>query len=799
MIDALLRRLADQLGVEPERVGEAIVPQIRFERPWPQAVTLLVVLGCAGLIFWLYRREGQAPLPSKMVLAALRITLVLLAIFMLSEAVLSVERTGLPSFVIMVDDSASAAVVDQFEDAKTKRALADLSGKPEPSRLAVAQGWLARNDGQILRELQKQNKVRLYLISTAARLLSEVDKPEDVAGALEKLRKVEPTGGQTRLGKGVRDVLTELRGAPPSAILLLSDGQTTDGEPLSKAAELAARKGVPIYTVGLGNPEPARDLELTELLVDDVAFVDDLVRFQAKLQARGFAGQEVTIRLLERDAKSQGPAAAREIESIRATAPPDGQSKRVEVGHRPRQTGEITYILEVEPRPRELQAENNRIERTVNVRKERLKVLLIDTEPRYEYRYLKNYLEREETIDLSVVLFSSDPEYSEQDRSALSTLPASRDELFGYDVVLIGDADPSFLSASQMQNLVAFVTEKGGGLLCIAGENFDPLSYKGTPLEILLPIELSEARNPTAMGNPTAAFRPELTAEGRASPIFRFGDDEATSAQIWQDLPELFWFLEAPRKKPAAVVLAEHPTLTGSEGKLPIILYQFVGAGKTMFNAVDDTWRWRFRVGDRYFGRFWIQTIRFLARSKLIGQKQAEIQTDRHRYQRNQPIQIRVRFPNPALAPPGGEVSVLVERQGRGSRRLTMKLAPGSHNLFEGSLPPEAEGDYTVRLLPPPVLEGPIPTTSFHVEPPAGELERTELNQPELSLAATISGGKFYRPVATDALLSDLPKPQKVPLDTDPPVPLWNTWPVLALFLMLITAEWVLRKRNQMV
>ncbi len=211
MMDALLRRLADQLGVEPARVGEAIVPQIRFEQPWPQAVTLLVVLGCAGLIIWLYRREGQAPLPYKMVLAALRIMLVLLAIFMLSEAVLSVERTGLPSFVVMVDDSASEAMVDQFEDAKTKRALANLSRKPEPSRLAVAQGWLAQNDGQILRELQKQNKVRLYLVSTAARLLSEVDKPEDVSGALEKLRKVEATGGQTRLGKGVRDVLTELR------------------------------------------------------------------------------------------------------------------------------------------------------------------------------------------------------------------------------------------------------------------------------------------------------------------------------------------------------------------------------------------------------------------------------------------------------------------------------------------------------------------------------------------------------------------------------------------------------------
>ena len=122
-------------------------------------------------------------------------------------------------------------------------------------------------------------------------------------------------------------------------------------------------------------------------------------------------------------------------------------------------------------------------------------------------------------------------------------------------------------------------------------------------------------------------------------------------------MPELFWFLEAPRKKPAALVLAEHPSQTGTDGRLPIFLYQFVGSGKVMFNAVDDTWRWRFRVGDRYFGRFWIQTIRFLARSKLIGQKQAEIQTDRRRYQRNQPIQIRVRFPNPGRPRPRAKSS----------------------------------------------------------------------------------------------------------------------------------------------
>ena len=154
----------------------------------------------------------------------------------------------------------------------------------------------------------------------------------------------------------------------------------------------------------------------------------------------------------------------------------------------------------------------------ITVRKEKLKVLYVDSEPRYEFRYLKNYLDRDESIDLNVVLLSSDPEYSEQDRSALPTFPASKDDLFAYDVVLFGDADTSFLSQSQMQNLVQFVTEKGGGVLFVAGELFNPLSYRGTPLELLLPIELADARNPTAVGTGVDLVPARADARGPVQP-----------------------------------------------------------------------------------------------------------------------------------------------------------------------------------------------------------------------------------------------------------------------------------------
>ena len=823
--DWILHKLADQLGVAPARPGEAIRPHIRYEQPWEQWVLVFTVLGAAGLIIWLYRHEGRTTAASKVVLAGLRIMLVLLAVFMLSEAVLSVGREGLPYLTILVDDSASEQINDQYEDPEIRAKLDALAASAEAtpraagaaspggaavpaagtgdgaartSRLAIAKGLILKDNAQLIRELQKQYKVRIYRVSNSARLVADVDKADALGRAVESVRALTADGSQTRLGDGVRQVLTELRGAPPSAIVLLSDGQTTEGESLSKAADLAARKGVPLYTIGLGSSEKARDLELTELLVDDVVFVDDAVRFQAKLSARGFDGQKVEVRLKERDPGSEDPKSDRVLETKSVDAPRDGQSARVELVYRPKVTGERTFIIEVDPRPRELQTDNNRIERVITVRKEKLKVLYVDSEPRYEFRYLKNYLDREESIDLNVVLLSSDPEYSEQDRAALPTFPASKNDLFTYDVVLFGDADTSFLSQSQMQNLVQFVTEKGGGVLFIAGESFNPLSYHRTPLELLLPIELADARNPTAVGTGIESFRPELTVEGRSSPIFRLGDNDVDSMNIWGRLPELFWYFEAPRKKPAALVLAEHPTATGSEGKLPLIVYQFLGAGKVMFHAFDDTWRWRFRAGDRYFGRFWVQTIRFMARSRLVGQRQAEIQTDRRRYQRGQPIQFRVRFPNPGLAPAGGDLTIQVQRKGQGPRKLTLKLMPGTKNVFEGALPQAAEGTYEVRLLPPPSLDRPV-TAEFQVEAPINERERIEMNEPELLKAAVATGGKFYTPLEALALLKDLPEPSKTPLDTDPPIPLWNTWPVLTLFLGLITAEWVIRKRKQMV
>lgn len=804
MFDRLTQDLISRLGVAPAGPGERIIPRLRFEQPWSQVITFALLAFGLGMIVFLYRKERGIPSWGRWTLTILRCLLFLLGLVTVNELVLAIDRTGQPHLAIMVDDSASQAMADQYSDPEVGSAVESITGASGTAlkdlpRIEIPKRWISRNSGALLTRLQKNHRLKLYAVGSTTRMIAEVDKPEQVASALEQVSKLEANSTESRLGDGVKQVLSELRGIPPTALIFLTDGQTTDGESLTKAAESARRADVPLYLVGLGDPQPPRNIEVADMEVDDVAFVDDVIPFSARLTSQGFSGEELTLRLSEQTTPTSQPKL---LTTKTIKAPPDGRTIRIpELDHRPRETGEITYIIESVPKDREQSTADNRVVRKVTVKKEKLKILMVDGQPRYEYRYLKNFLERDETIQLSALLLSSDPEYADQDNAAVSVFPTNRDDLFAYDVVILGDVPAGFLTNTQMKNLVDFVTVKGGGLIQIAGQESSPLAFKGTPIQDLLPIELADARDPTrgAAAGDLAAFRPRLTLEGRSSPIFRFGNDEAASMAIWDGLQELYWYLDAPRKKPAAVVLAEHPTAVGTDGPVPLLVYQFAGSGKVFYQGLDDTWRWRFRVGDKYFGRYWIQLLRFMARNKLMGNRQAELIADRARYQRGDMVQLRTRFINPSLAPPGNSVKVELTRPGQASRVLELPKVAGSNNLFQTALNTLSEGSYTARLLPPPVLDPAVPPATFIIEPPASERAKPSMNREELAQAAKISGGRFFTAAGLETLAGTLPLPAKVPLDTDPAIPIWNSWPVLISFLLILLAEWLLRRKLEMV
>lgn len=473
--------------------------------------------------------------------------------------------------------------------------------------------------------------------------------------------------------------------------------------------------------------------------------------------------------------------------------------------HRPAQEGTFDYVVEVDQRAGEARPDNNSVTRAVAVRDETIRVLMVQAYPSYEFRFLKNVLGRETSdadrqrpnrIELTTVLQEADLEYAETDATARQDFPGQRDELLAFDVILFGDVNPALLGPSAMQNINEFVTKHGRAVVLLSGPRFTPQAYRGTPLAELIPIGLSRAEVPDPNQPITQPFVVQPTRLGRDSPHLQLADSTEDNLAQWQNLPGLYWLLRAPRIKPGVRVLAEHPELTNDQGqKLPVICLQYVGAGKVIFHATDETWRWRMGQGDRRFGRYWKQTVRFLARAKLGDNRAAELVTDRQRYRRGEAVQLRLRFFDDRQAPDGDEgVTVMVQHDAGSRRRVLLQRDSIYRGRFEGTLPDLASGRYSAWVVTP-TLENGTPRYQFEVATPSSELTRQQADIVDLQRAADASGGRFYTFASSDRLITDLPAGGPVRVEPLAPEPVWNSWPIAALFVALLLAEWLLRKQ----
>ncbi len=785
--------LADWLGVPPSTAADGATWQLDSAWHWAPWATLLLVLGAILFTAVLYARESSgAGRAYRAMLTALRLTAIGLVLIMLAQWALAIRLTGPPAIALIIDRSASMAIADHYTTAELPPPIRErlvASGLSEPTRLNVAKLLATENDGALLRTLADSYRLHVYFAAAGierAPTSHNESATSELSTAIRNLTADGPDSDATHLGEAIRRILDDFRGAPPAAIILFTDGVTTAGLPLADAAGEARAAGVPILAVGLGSGQPPRDIEVADVLVDDAVFVNDLVSLQIQIRATGLDGQPATVTL-----RREGDSSPLATENI--ALPAAGKTISVRLVDRPTVAGDMPYVVEIAPRDDETNQQNNRQKRVVAVRDEKIRVLLVNGYPNYEFRFLKTLLERDPTVALSTYLQDADPEYTEQDKTALRSLPLGREELFEFDVVVVGDVDPSLVPRSIWQNLRAFVAEKGGGVAFIAGPRYFPWLYAdNSDVTTLLPILIDNAASPA---NPLPAeisrgFNVEPTPLGLQSPAFQLGDTPAQTQQIWRSLAPLYWLYESENLKPAAQTLAK-----GSSD--PAICFQYVAAGRVLFHAIDSTWRWRIGAGDVYFARYWVQTIRFLARGKLTSGRGAQLTADRREYPRGEEVRLRVRFLDPRLAPTNNEVTVVIESTGQARRRVTLRRNPAAEGVFAGTVTDLPQGQYDVVLAEPQVPGNP-PATRFTVTAPAGELARLEMDAPALTAAAEVTHGKFYKIVNADELLTDLPAGRRVPIENLPPISIWNRWWLLATFLACITTEWTLRKRKGM-
>jgi uncharacterized membrane protein len=743
----------------------------------------------------------------KVCLATIRLSLVGLIVFMMYGWMLHRHRTDRPDLVVLVDDSESMNLADQYADQALQTKLAErikAAGFDTPTRFHLAKALLLEHDGQLLKTLREHYNLKFYLIGESARVRPFAAEAGEGEAAWPTWRSgiaaLEAQQTASRLGKGVRDVLEAQRGRPTAAVVMFTDGVTTEGKTLSEVAEYVRRKTVPLYLVGLGNDKPPRDIRLSDLLVDEVVFVGDLLNFDFKLTSVGYEGRRVRVWLAEQGRQS----AALSEETV--TIGRDGEPQSVRLSHRVTAPGDFEYVVQAETLPGEADPQNGRQVRTVKVRDATLKVLCVQEYPSYEFRFLKNILSREvkrdgkeKSIALTTVLQEADLEYAEQDETAARVFPVNREELFAYDVLVFGDVNPAFLGRSVLENIVAFVEERGGGLIAIAGPRHTPLAYRDTPLAKLLPIDVQTAvaPRPDAVLDTLRTVQP--TRLGVTSPQMQLESTLAGNLRVWRTLPGIYWLLETPDLRPGARVLAEDSSRQGVSGAhLPVISVQFVGAGKVIFHATDETYRWsRHPAGELYYQRYWMQTLRYLSRTKLReGSRAAELTADREEYRRGETVRLRVRFFDDRLAPARDNgVTIMLEHEGSQRRQIHLHRDAASRGIFEGSLGDLSDGSYRAWIAAPTLPGGKPASQRFVVVAPPGEHARLEMDSADLQQAAKTSQGKYYTIQTADRLASDLPRGRQVRIESLPPTPIWNSGVLAGLFVVLIVTEWIGRRK----
>jgi uncharacterized membrane protein len=799
------------LGLEPGFLSREGELGLNFNPHWPGPSALTpywnIALGLAALawVVWVYRREGRSR-PVRVALGILRGALLAFVLFLLNNPVLTLgqSRTEPSVLAVMLDDSVSMRVKDAAPEGAAN----------SPTRLQAAVDLLTGEDQALLKSLGKAHQVRIYTFDKDAHPLATGSgtgtnaKPQaaDVDPALvQALQKLQPEGQNTQLVRSLSTVLADLQGQRLAGVVMITDGRETPAQPIADALRAVKNYGVKVFPIAVGSDNAPTNIDVQAVSVQDSAFKDDLVSFKVLLRGTGYpSGHQVQLRLT--DKKTGAPLRTPDGRPAEKTVTlPNANAVEEELLFKPDQVGPLDIVAEAVVQPGELDEQDNTRTAQISVLDAKINVLYVDGYPRWEYRYIKNEMIRDKTVNISCLLTSADPSFAQEgDPSSegfpgpIKRFPESIEEVMQYDVVVFGDVDPRQFTDSQLQLIADFVSKRGGGFGMVAGPKWSPALYRNTIIEALLPVSISRAQVESGSEVITEGFRPVLTQVGAASSVFRFFADRATNDKfLKEDLQPVFWYAKGITTKPGVgEVYAEHPTETGPDGrKAPILVFGRFGAGRTLFSAIDDSWRWRFYTGESVFDTYWIQQLRYLARSKKLGQRRLTFTSNRPAYEQFDQVRLQLRVLDPVLLqqlPEAIDVEMLDE-QGQAVRRDRLLKQEGAPETYAASFAADKVGRYTMRLAP---VAGDAAALDLPVEV---IVPRLELAQPEVDrqLLTRIAAETLGQPVPLAEARAKLPQllpsaAKVIPIQASEP--LWDAPLVMWLFLLLITAEWVLRK-----
>lgn len=787
-----------------------------------------VTLGIAGalLIVWVYRHEGRSR-PARISLGILRGALAAFVLILLNNPILSrVITITQPSVVaVLVDHSLSMSIHDV--DAKP--------GNSGPSRLESAVNLLDGQNQALLKRLGSVHTLHFYSFDSSPRPLGDYTEPKESEKSssadgkpsdqekanqslIRALQQIKADGAATQVVPSILTVLDDLQGQRLAGIVVLTDGRDTPTAPLAEAYHALANFGIKVFPISVGSEAAPKNVELTSVSVQDSAFKDDIVDVRFTLRATGFEpGHPVRVKLIDKKTKlplrDMDDKPAEKIIHVADSNPIED-----EILFKPDHVGPLDIQVEAEKQPGEIDEQDNIRLAQTSILDASINVLYVEGYPRWEYRYIKNEMIRDKTVNISCLLVSADPTFLQEGDDPIPSsgpdagskfpgritrFPETMEELMLYDVVLFGDVDPREFTDTQLQLIQEFVAKKGGGFGMIAGEHWSPIAYRNTPIDLLLPVNTATVKPDPPDEEIADGFRPILTKQGAESSIFRFfAERKDNENYIKNQLQPLFWYCRGVTVKPGVgEVYAEHPFDIGPDGrKSPLLVVGRFGSGRTLFSAYDDSWRWRFYTGESIFDTYWVQQLRYLARSKKLGQRKLTFAADRQTYQQGEPIRLALRVLDPKLLqelPPEIPVQMLDEN-GMTVRAEKLQKEGGQGDYYTTAFVADRLGRFTMRL-PASVGEADVLDLPVEIIVPRLELADPQVNKTGLSRIAAETGGQS---LTVDSARAQLPTLLQSAARTVALVfsrPLWDKPLAMIIFVLLITTEWVLRKVYGMV
>ncbi len=551
------------------------------------AVSLLVMV-IAIFCSWLsYARSGYS---GKMLgLEALRLLLIGMALFTLNQPEILEEfrPDQRPTLVVLYDTSTSMKTQDVLDPgntaspAMTRQAVVNDVVEPVPS----TQGDEKPADDQAKKPVNPKwatiaEKMDL-VFEPFSSSLKDPSQGSDLGGALEKVSQQFPL----------------LRG-----IVLMSDGDWNTGPAPHTAATKLRMKGIPVHAVTVGSSERLPDVELASVDAPTFGVVGKTLNIPFRIVSYLPRDRDINVTL-------NGTRGEVIQKNVRVSGM--GQLKD-SLNWKPDKTGEYTLTIDIPVDDAEINKSNNSISFPITINQETLKVLIVESYPRWEYRYLRNALERDPGVDVDCLLFQPDLKSVGGGRGYLEKFPTEA-ELFEYDVVFLGDVgiDSEQLTQENCEHIRQLVLSQAGGLVFLPGFRGKQATLLTTQLEELFPV-VPDATNPRGFGTVIPA-RFSLTESGRKSLLTRLEPDELENEDVWSNLPGFQWYAAIQRAKIGSQVLATHESETTSDGRVPLIVTRTSGTGKVLFMGTDGAWRWREGVEDLYHYRFWGQVVRWMA------------------------------------------------------------------------------------------------------------------------------------------------------------------------------------------